>query len=298
MEIMKKMKQEIRIVAVAAALMTGGCDSLDIKGMFFSSGDPTEERVAEWLAWDEAHGPNVIADVPDEYRFYACSDPHVDTSAARVAEFLRQECQDPRAVMSIIMGDIANKAGEEPYRMVLDAIRNRPAAAGQDTCWVILGNHDIYFDCNTHYRNCFHTSTYTLEVQTAGGYKDLYVFLDSGNSTHGARQMGWLREVLSRRSEYRHCIICTHVCIFRTTYNYSTTPAANLPLEEYYELTDLMAESNVSLFMMGHFHYKESQVIGGIPYVMTDNLNDTESGPSCLVVDCGNDGVNYKYQNL
>ena len=48
---------------------------------------------------------------------------------------------------------------------------------------------------------------------------------------------------------------------------------------------------------MGHFHHKEEHLIGGVPYVMTDNLNEEKDTPSYLVVTLGNE-VNYKYCEL
>ena len=58
-----------------------------------------------------------------------------------------------------------------------------------------------------------------------------------------------------------------------------------------------MDENDVSLFLMGHFHHKEEHLIGGVPYVMTDNLNEEKDTPSYLVVTLGNE-VNYKYCEL
>ena len=134
-------------------------------------------------------------------------------------------------------------------------------------------------------------------MQTVSGAKDLFIFLDSGNATHGKRQLQWLREVLQHRHDYRHVVVSTHTCLFRTSYNYSTTPAANLPEEEYYELVDLMSRHHVSLFLMGHFHHQEQHLLGNTPYVMTDNLNEAEDTPSYLIVTCANQ-LSYRYANL
>ena len=212
------------------------------------------------------------------------------------------EYADPRAVFSIVGGDIANVRGETPFR-VMDSLLHLPhphyhsPRPAEDTCFVIIGNHDIYFDCQEYYKKYFHTSTYTVTVQTVGGAQDLFVFLDSGNATHGRRQLAWLKEVLGRRGEYRNVVVCTHTCLFRTSYNYSTTPAANLPEDECYELLDLMQESRVNLFLMGHFHHKEQHTVGDVEYVMTDNLNEEKEVPNYLVVTCGK-RVSYEYKEL
>ncbi|MBR1835517.1 MAG: metallophosphoesterase [Bacteroidales bacterium] len=282
------------ILIVLSLVAFTSCNRLDVAGMFFSSGTHTEDRVAEWLDWNESHPAVVITNAPDDYTVYVCSDIHLEGNTDRVERFLRAEGSDPQGLFSIVNGDIANESGPRPFRQ-LDSLIHSSAAA--DTCFVTIGNHDIYFDCQQYFQQYFHTSTYAVTVQTVGGVRDLFIFLDSGNATHGRRQLRWLRDLLQQRDQYRHVVVNTHTCLFRTSYNYSTTPAANLPEEEYYELVDLMSSHNVSLFLMGHFHHKEEHALGGVPYVMTDNLNDTHDAPSYLVVRCA-DKISYRYEDL
>ena len=136
-----------------------------------------------------------------------------------------------------------------------------------------------------------------MTVKTVSGFQDLYVFLDSGNGTHGQRQLEWLEEQLSHREAYRHCFVISHNWLFRTSYNYTTTPAANLPQDEQYAFMDLMSRSNVEMVIMGHFHMREQRQFGGVQYVMTDNLNDGKVTPSYLVVNVG-EKVTYAYEEL
>ena len=282
------------LILLSATLALASCNRLDVTGMFFSSGTHTEDRVAQWLEWNDQHPATVINGAPDQYNIYVCSDIHLEGNTDRISQFLQHEYADPSGLFSIVNGDLANESGPRPFRQ-LDSLLRLPSAS--DTCFVTIGNHDIYFDCQQYFQQYFHTSTYTVTVQTVSGAKDLFVFLDSGNATHGQRQLQWLRQLLQQRDQYRHVVVSTHTCLFRTSYNYSTTPAANLPEEEYYQLLDLMSDHNVSLFLMGHFHHKEQHTLGGVPYVMTDNLNEQEDQPSYLVVTCANK-VSYHYEEL
>lgn len=289
------MKKRIILVSAIVLMLTAtSCDRLDVAGMFFSSGTHTEDRVAQWLEWNALHPPVVFTGVPDSYKVYVCSDIHLEGSVHRVQTFLRREYADPMGLFSIINGDLANERGDRPFRQ-LDSLFKLAEAV--DTCFVTIGNHDIYFDCQQHFADHFHTSTYTVAVQTVSGKEDLFIFLDSGNATHGRRQLKWLKDILQHRDQYRHVVVSTHTCLFRTSYNYSTTPAANLPEEEYYQLLDLMSKSDVSLFLMGHFHHKENRLLGHVPYYMTDNLNEDDDVPSYLVVTCG-DAIDCKYEPL
>ena len=187
--------------------------------------------------------------------------------------------------------------GEAGYKKVEASMRfNDMTQAKNDPCFPVLGNHDLYFDCAKFYKQYFHTSTYTVTVKTVGGFQDLFILLDSGNGTFGRRQTQWLEEQLEHRDDYRHCVVISHNWLFRTSYNYTTTPAAHLPQDEQYAFMDLMSRNNVDLVLMGHFHMREQRQFGGVKYVMTDNLNDGGK-PSYLVVTIG-EKVTYDYEDL
>lgn len=292
------MKRLSYIIMLALGLMfVSSCNRLDILGMVVNRSD-TEARVADWLDWNDHNGMPTINNVPDEYCFYSCSDSHINDDNSRFAKYITAERNDTMAVFSIVAGDIANESGENPYILAEAAMKYDPAIhADNDPCFPIIGNHDVYFDCADHYKTHFHTSTYAVTVETVSGMKDLYLFLDSGNGTHGDRQLKWLEEQLTKRSQYRHCFVISHNWLFRDTYNYTTTPAANLPEDEMYAFMHLMSENQVDMVVMGHFHYRDTKIFDGVKYVMTDNLNEASDEPSYMVVTCG-DKISYEYREL
>ncbi len=301
---MKTMKKLQLILIVAVAIVAAGCNRLDIAGMVINRSD-TEERVANWLDYNAQNGMPVFEDVPDEYRVYSTSDSHYSERDSivpqgendRLYKYITAERNDPMAIFAIHAGDMANESGEAGFRMTQEALDyNAETQAKNDPCFLVIGNHDVYYDCADFFKQYFHTSTYTVTVKTMGGFQDLYIFLDSGNGTHGKRQLEWLEEQLSHREDYRHCVVISHNWLFRTSYNYTTTPAANLPQDEQYAFMDLMSRSNVDLVLMGHFHMREQRQFGGVKYVMTDNLNDGGK-PSYLVVNMG-EKVTYEYEDL
>lgn len=298
------MKKQHLIILAAAAVFATGCNRLDIAGMVVNRSD-TEERVADWLDYNAQNGMPVIENVPDEYCIYSTSDSHysdrdgfeLQSVEDRVYQYVTVERNDPKAVFSLLVGDLANASGELGYQRVDASMRfNAETQAKNDPCFPVIGNHDVYYDCADYFKQYFHTSTYTVTVRTMGGFQDLYIFLDSGNGTHGKRQLEWLEEQLSSRSDYRHCFVISHNWLFRTSYNYTTTPAANLPQDEQYAFMDLMSRNDVDLVLMGHFHAREQRQFGGVQYVMTDNLNDGGK-PSYLVVNVG-EKVTYAYEEL
>ncbi len=297
-------KQHLIILAAAAMVLVTGCNRLDIAGMVVNRSD-TEARVGDWLDYNAQNGMPVIENVPDEYRVYSTSDSHYSERDSivpqgekdRLYRYITAERNDPKAIFAIHAGDLANESGEAGFRMSQAALQYNPETqAKNDPCFPVIGNHDVYYDCADFFKQYFHTSTYTVTVKTVGGFKDLYIFLDSGNGTHGKRQLEWLEETLSHRADYRHCIVISHNWLFRTSYNYTTTPAANLPQDEQYAFMDMMSQNNVELVLMGHFHMREQRQFGGVHYVMTDNLNDGGT-PSYLVVTVG-EKVRYEYEEL
>ena len=303
LNIMKK-QQHFIILAAAAMILTTGCNRLDILGMVVNRSD-TEERVADWLDYDNLNGMPVIENVPDEYCIYSTSDVHYSDfddivpqgEKDRLYKYITAERNDPKAVFSLLVGDLVNQGGEAGYKKVEASMRfNDMTQAKNDPCFPVLGNHDLYFDCAKFYKQYFHTSTYTVTVKTVGGFQDLFILLDSGNGTFGRRQTQWLEEQLEHRDDYRHCVVISHNWLFRTSYNYTTTPAAHLPQDEQYAFMDLMSRNNVDLVLMGHFHMREQRQFGGVKYVMTDNLNDGGK-PSYLVVTIG-EKVTYDYEDL
>ena len=286
------------LIMAAGLMIVSSCNRLDVLGMVVNRSD-TEERVAEWLDYNDHNGMPVINGAPDDYTFYSCSDIHVNDDNTRFANYITKERNDAEALFSIVAGDLANESGEGPFLLAESAMQyDATIHADDDPCFPIIGNHDVYFNCADFYKQHFHTSTYTVTVNTVSGHKDLFIFLDSGNGTHGKRQLDWLETQLSHRSDYRHCFVISHNWLFRTTYNYTTTPAANLPEDEQYAFMGLMSRSGVDLVIMGHFHYRDTKTFGGVKYVMTDNLNDGKVDyPSYLVVRCA-DKVTYEYKEL
>ena len=295
----------ISFLAIGLLVAFSSCNRLDVLGMVVNRSD-TEERVADWLDYNNQNGMPIVNGVPDNYCFYSCSDSHYSERDSivpqgendRLYQYITAMRNDVNAAFAIHAGDMVNESGEMGFLMTENALRyNATTQADEKPCFLVIGNHDVYYDCADYFKQHFHTSTYTVTVNTLGGFKDLFIFLDSGNGTHGRRQLDWLEEQLSHRSEYRYCFVISHNWLFRTTYNYTTTPAANLPEDEQYAFMDLMSQNDVNMVIMGHFHYRDTKTFGGVKYVMTDNLNDSKTDPSYLMVRCA-DKVTYEYRLL
>lgn len=277
---------------MTASLLLTGCNKLDLTGLLFPTSGETDQRVQQSLKMKHKGVPQNITLSTDNYRIYVCSDIHTTDHQDRFSEFMRRYRADSTCALALNLGDISNQKGA--MMTAADIAAFNPQRDLYDTpIYSIAGNHDLFFGQWTDYKNCFGSSTYTFTVTTPH-YRDLYVMLDSGGGCHGKTQMEWLHNTLKNRDQYRHCIICSHVNVFRN--DMSQFMSGNLPLEETYELMDLLATRHVDAYLQGHDHHRSETYYGGVRYITLDCLKDDVEYVSYLVGEVG-DGVAWQFHD-
>lgn len=266
------MKKHIWFLLSFAVLLSASfssCQKLDMRGIVKSSGYWPDFRFNEYMQYNYTVG-DIVLDAPgEEYNVYACSDLHVQDEAQPLGQLLAKLDDDSTAMFCCLNGDLTNNGHRQPFLNLLDTVDNH-----QIPCFATIGNHDLFFNCYEFYKEVFHTSTYTVTVRLPDGKQDLYIFLDSGSGTLGAKQNEWLSNVLQHRWNYRYCVVFTHTYIFRTT----GMDAGNFSQEESYALMDMMQCYDVNLFVMGHFHRSEHHLFKDVDYIMTDDLRNPPYG--------------------
>lgn len=274
-------KNKILLIAAATLMMTG-CKKLDIAGMFLHKGTDVRIRVQQSLEYNEEHGYPSVTVPNDDYRFYVCADIHAEGYPKRFAEMVRRENADTMSYFYLVLGDLIWT--QEHMSHFPEIMPIEPGThVGEDTGFMIVGNHDLFYDNWDGWRAMFHTSTYYIEVHTPH-YNDLFIMLDSGSGSLGDNQTDWLKRILKdKRPNYRHCIVCLHNNLFRT--DHSQLPSSNLPLEETYALMRLFADNNVDLVLQGHDHYRSIMDFEDVQYIDLDDLKDDSPQASYLTVD-------------
>ena len=272
---------KILLIAAATLLMTG-CEKLDIAGMFLHKGTDVRIRVQQSLEYNAGHGCPSVTVPNDDYRFYVCADIHAEEFPTRFSEMVRRENADTLSYFYLVLGDLIWT--QEHMSHFPEIMPIEPGThVGEDAGFVIVGNHDLFYDNWDNWRAMFHTSTYYIEVHTPH-YNDLFIMLDSGSGSLGDNQTNWLKRILKEmRPDYRHCIVCLHNNLFRT--DHSQLPSSNLPLEETYALMRLFADNNVDLVLQGHDHYRSIVDFEDVLYIDLDDLKDTTPQASYLTVD-------------
>lgn len=280
-----------RICLWVSLLGITSCTDLDVRGLILSTSAGVDSRFEESVRWSDEHAETVLSVPTSEYRFYVCADIHARRTAKRFSSFLRVAQEDENSCFSLVLGDMVT--GDGSFPMVADTLSAfRRSVEAPDTLFSTVGNHDLMFGQWGTYRDLLGISTYFFEVRTPLT-KDLFISIDSGSGSLGLKQLKWLSRLLAfRRGNYRHCIIFTHVNLFKT--GNAQTSSGNLPAEEVYALTELCARNEVKLLLQGHDHVRGERKFKGTTYLVLDALSDESKSPSYCVVTCGDD-VRWSY---
>ena len=279
------MVRRLIVILLATGLLS--CERLDIVNMLLPLAKDVNKRVEESLAWNSTASVQTISVPDDDYRWYVCSDVHIeDARPANLKAMVQAEKADEKAYFYQLLGDLI--FGREHMDWVTEIVDD-PA---NDPGFVIIGNHDLFFDNWDAWKGAFHTSTYYYFVQTPG-FKDIYIMLDSANGTLGEKQTDWLVDVLSKqRPGCRHCFVSVHTNIFRS--DLSQFPSTNFTLEETYYLLDLMSHGSVDMMIAGHDHSRDVTTYNGVTYITLDQIKDGASNASYMVVGVGQT-VDYQF---
>lgn len=282
------------VLVLCSLFMLAGCASddttLDIAGMFSSNGEPVNTRFDQSIAYN-ATQPEIHLDMgSDTYTVYACSDSHATRQAHKNLDyFIEQYNAAPEPKLALHLGDLIDA---QKNFACADSILN----LANSHLFIAVGNHDLYFKQWSIYRDYFKTATYWFDTNNGGKKLDLFICLDSGDGTLGAKQTKWLRELLEQKSKegYRRIIVFTHTHFWKLDDSQGHT--SNFGLEETYELASLFAQYGVEWVWSGHQHSRQSVIFRGVNYLVLDATQDKEKGQSYMMVDMGESAI-YHYIN-
>ena len=268
------------IILLAA---TGCMYNLDVGGVVHLN-DNANERFTESILWNANHTQKATGTYGFEYSVVFGGDSHV--GGTENLQKLIDIAHDSFAVAMVIAGDVST--GKRVDYEVLDSVLLYTTYV--HTC-LVVGNHDLYFDGWKSFNEMFGSSTYTMDVITAGG-TDLFIFLDTGSGTLGPLQLDWLKNLLeTERENYRHVIITTHLNFFRNRMTGSTNPLN----EELLVLLDLFERHMVDLLISGHDHDRYIEEFGHTTYITLDAMVDGVEQASYLNLTVNEEGLSYEF---
>ncbi len=85
----------------------------------------------------------------------------------------------------------------------------------------------------------------------------------------------------------RHIIVFTHTELFRT--DNSAFPSSSMPVEETFDITGLMQQYGVKLYLQGHNHFRHDVRYRDVRYVVLETMKDESEDPYYMVVSVSDD---------
>lgn len=274
------------ILAIFLAYTTFSCShDVDFSGLIRST-DRVEERFAQSVQWNSDNSFENITVNADNYRIILASDVHI--GGTENFSIVKSKFNSEDFIAFALIGDIVS-GKKEDYDILRDSIQDIAKPL-----FLMIGNHDLYFDGWKTFYDYFGSSTYYFTVQTNSA-KDLFICLDSGGGTFGKSQIDWLEDLLKNESQNcRNITILSHVNILRSR----RTTSANPLVEEVVYLLDLFARYNVDFVINGHDHLQDEQTFGSTKYLILDALKDGYDNAGYLILNVDSENINYEFVRL
>lgn len=272
------------LICVASCGLFFSCE-VDFTG-FVRSTDRVEERFEQSNSYNVSVPEQNLFSSSEDYNLLVASDLHVGGTENTKALFEIYENSDDLAL--VLVGDIVSgrKEDYDVFKELADSV-SKPL-------FMMVGNHDLYFDGWKTFYEYFGSSTYYFTVNTPDS-ADLFICLDSGGGTLGKSQMDWLENLLeNEREKYRHCVVFSHVNMIRTR----RTTSANPLIEEVVYLIDLFTRHKVQLVINGHDHLQDKVIFGNTTYVITDALVDSYENAGFLQIKVDNEKTDTEFFRL
>jgi predicted phosphodiesterase len=258
----------------------------DFSGLFYSP-SRVDNRFVQSDEWNKNHIVQNLIVSSENYQLLVAGDSHV----GELVNFNKMlvEANKPENSAMIMVGDIVT-GKKEDYTIFKNALPN----FNEVPYFLMIGNHDLYFDGWKTFYDYFGSSTYYFTVETPLN-NDLYICLDSGAGTLGGKQLAWLKNLLSSdRKNYRNCILFSHVNFFREHRTGSTNPLKT----ELEVLLPLFAKYRVNMVIMGHDHKRVITEFGNTTYITMDALKDGVHNASILKLQVSENKIGYTFQEL
>jgi len=275
-----------RLIILLLISVLTGCEETDLSGLF-KSDESVNQRFKQSIEWNSLHPFREIILPSENYFILSMGDSHVG-GTNNLNTFLNI-AKSTNAAAIVGVGDLTtgNASDYDVFQKIMPS---------QDSLssFLIVGNHDLWFDGWKEFYPRFGSSTYIFTIKTPAA-KDLFICLDTGSGSLGNEQLDWLKEILQTyRDEYRYCTVLTHNNLFVNRHTLSTYPL----VEELLVLMDLFTKHSVDMVITAHDHMKYEDKFGSTIYITMDALEDglDYSGYFKLIVHNGN--MDYEFLNF
>jgi len=280
-----QLKVQIALL-LALSLFFPACEKVDISGMFISN-ESINQRFEQSMDWNAVHPFREITVPFDDYFILSMSDSHVGETT-NLDSFVNIG-KTTNASALVMVGDLTTGHTQD-YAEFQQHIPNQDSLPS----FLMVGNHDLYFDGWNQFFSRFGSSTYLFTISTPVA-TDLYICLDTGGGTLGNKQLDWLKDILqTERPNYRRCIVFTHNNLFRFRHTFSTNPL----IEELHVLIILFTKHKVDMVITGHDHQQYAKLFGNTTHIVMDALMDGLSNSGYFQLNVKNGNLEYEFLNF
>jgi len=275
------------LVAFLVAIFFHGCsDERDFSGFFYSP-DTVNERFVQSEEWNLKHKLMQLVVDSENYSILVGGDSHIGGLQNFKALLIQATKQKTLSV--VMVGDLVT-GKKEDYKLLNECLSDFK----EIPYFMLVGNHDLFFDGWKSFYEFFGSSTYYFTVKTPTA-NDLFICVDTATGTIGDKQLLWLMNILSsERDKYRNCIIFTHLNLFRNRNQISTNPLVT----ELYVLLDLFATYRINMVISGHDHVKAINPFGNTTYITLSALIDNGANPGFLKLIFTSNDLEYEFKEI
>lgn len=244
----------------AAALGLSGCRRFDAISWISRERFDVDRRFRESTEELAAPLPPRAID-PDAWSALLVSDFHfydeeVNDSVARIEAYLREQPFD----LLFQLGDLADAGWPLEYATSCAALDGLGVPV-----YAVLGNHDVFHEGWSSFRDYLGPSVYTLPVGRV-----LFVALDEAGGTLGGLQRPWLEAQLAAATA-DHVVLLGHYPLVGSTDEGFSDLASE---EEVYDILDLMRRHGVRAHISGHTHRWATAELDGMQLVTLGTMKE------------------------
>jgi len=242
----------------------------DFMGTFTSS--DLDERLAakDNFNYLGARGGTALAlKDKNDYSFIVFADTHIEDGNAweleKLADFIRQNKIDKKIEFAVILGDITQSGSAQDINKFIEI-----ADSFGIPCYPVIGNHDIYFNNWTVWKELIGSTNYKIK----GDGINLFI-LDTANSFLGNQQLTWLENEI--KSTNGKVFVFTHCSFF------VKGPSDMQQLTDTRERARVisMLKNKCDVVFMGHAHKRYINEAGNVKYLAIEDYKDQKA--YCLV---------------
>lgn len=242
------------------------------------------DRFIQSNEWNNEHGFKNLIVSAESYNIIVGGDSHIG-GVKNINTFL-DEAKKPENLAFVVVGDLVTGRKSD-----YDVMKENLPSYDSIPYFLLIGNHDLYYNGWKTYFDYFGSSTYYFTVQTPTA-NDLFICLDSASGYLGTKEMEWLTNLLkTQRDNFRNCIIFTHLNFFVASNKWAFYPL----IDDSESLQELFTQYKVNLVVSGHVHKKTEHFVSSTTYLTVVALIDTNSSVNFLKLTIGGK-VEYLYK--